>query len=138
MGKKQDPKAAKGGGDSGKKGSAKGGKGGDSSGDAKGGKSAPKGAQSINVRHILCEKHGEREKALERLRNGEKFNVVAQEMSQDKARQGGLLGWKTRGSLDPEFEKVAFELAASTVDSPSYGLAHTQFGYHIIMVEGRK
>jgi len=51
---------------------------------------------------------------------------------------GGSLGWKTKGSLDPEFEKVAFELAASTVDNPSYGLAHTPFGYHIIMVEGRK
>ncbi|KAK4186892.1 peptidyl-prolyl cis-trans isomerase PIN4 [Podospora australis] len=136
MGKnKQEPKGGakggkgKGGGSAEDKG-AGGGKG--------GGGGKQKGAMSINVRHILCEKHGEREKALERLKNGDKFNVVAQEMSQDKARAGGSLGWKTRGSLDPEFEKVAFELPVSSVDNPTYELCHTQFGYHIIMVEGRK
>jgi NIMA-interacting peptidyl-prolyl cis-trans isomerase 4 len=96
---------------------------------------------------------------MERLRNGEKFDAVARDMSQDKARQGkgcscsllsapaytpvyattgGSLGWKSKGSLDPEFEKIAFELPQSTVDAPKYDRVKTQFGYHIIMVEGRK
>ncbi|KEZ42541.1 hypothetical protein SAPIO_CDS5763 [Scedosporium apiospermum] len=97
-----------------------------------------KGAQSINVRHILCEKHGKKEEALAKLRDGAKFDEVAREFSEDKARQGGSLGWKTRGSLDPKFEEVAFALEASSTGNPKIGEAKTGFGYHIIMVEGRK
>lgn len=47
-----------------------------------------KPATAINVRHILCEKHSKKEEALEKLRNGAKFDEVAREMSEDKARQG--------------------------------------------------
>jgi len=67
-----------------------------------------------------------------------KFDEVAREFSEDKARQGGSLGWKARGSLDPQFESAAFALEASTTANPKYGEAKTGFGYHIIMVEGRK
>jgi peptidyl-prolyl cis-trans isomerase NIMA-interacting 4 len=52
--------------------------------------------------------------------------------------QGGALGWKTRGDLDPTFEEKAFELEASTTANPKYVEVKTGFGYHIIMVEGRK
>jgi NIMA-interacting peptidyl-prolyl cis-trans isomerase 4 len=51
-----------------------------------GGKLKP--ATSINVRHILCEKHSNKEKALARLALGEKFDDVARDLSEDKARQG--------------------------------------------------
>lgn len=51
---------------------------------------------------------------------------------------GGALGWKTKGSLDPQFEAVAYGLETSTTGNPKYGEAKTGFGYHIIMVEGRK
>jgi len=56
--------------------------------DAAGGKGKLKPATSINVRHILCEKHSKKEEALEKIRNGAKFDEVAREMSEDKARQG--------------------------------------------------
>ncbi|KAF2222726.1 peptidyl-prolyl cis-trans isomerase PIN4, partial [Elsinoe ampelina] len=102
------------------------------------GSSKVKGAQSINVRHILCSKHGKKEEALAKLNAGTKFDDVAKEFSEDKARQGGSLGWKTKGSLLPEFEKVAFELEPSSTGSPKWGEAKTSEGYHIIMVEGRK
>ncbi|KAJ5894127.1 Peptidyl-prolyl cis-trans isomerase pin4 [Penicillium taxi] len=107
---------------------------------AKGGKADSKtaGGQSINVRHILCEKHSKKEEALEKLRNGTKFDEVAREFSEDKARQGGSLGWKVRGSMDAEFEKVAYELEPSTTAKPKYVEVKTGFGYHIIMIEGRK
>lgn len=49
-----------------------------------------------------------------------------------------MLGWKKRGDLDLTFETVAFELETSTTASPKYAEAKTGFGYHIIMVEGRK
>ncbi|KAF4121277.1 peptidyl-prolyl cis-trans isomerase NIMA-interacting 4 [Geosmithia morbida] len=113
-----------------KKGGGKGGGGGDK--DAAGG-GKTKGAQSINVRHILCEKHSKKEEALEKLNNGIKFDEVARTFSEDKARQGGSLGWKSKGSLDPKFEEVAFALEPSTTSSPKIGEAKTGFGYHIIM-----
>ncbi|KAJ5246128.1 peptidyl-prolyl cis-trans isomerase [Penicillium chermesinum] len=114
--------------------------GGDAAGKEKGGKGALKAATSINVRHILfqCEKHSKKEEALEKLRNGAKFDEVAREFSEDKARQGGSLGWKVRGSLDAAFEKAAYELEPSTTGNPKYVEVKTGFGYHIIMVEGRK
>lgn len=51
---------------------------------------------------------------------------------------GGSLGWKIRGSLDAAFEKAAYDLEPSTTGNPKYVEAKTGFGYHIIMVEGRK
>ena len=52
----------------------------------KGGK--VKGAQSLNVRHILCQKHAKKEEALVKLNDGVKFDEVAREFSEDKARAG--------------------------------------------------
>ncbi|GAB7322414.1 hypothetical protein MBLNU13_g03364t1 [Cladosporium sp. NU13] len=101
-------------------------------------KGAQKGAQSINVRHILCEKHAKKEEALKKLNDGVAFNKVAEEYSEDKARAGGSLGWKGKGALMPEFEKVAFELEVSTIGSPKWAECKTSEGYHIVMVEGRK
>jgi len=121
----------------GDKGGAKGGKGKAEASDSKGG-GKQKGAQSINVRHILCEKMSKKDEALGKLKEGMAFNKVAETYSEDKARNGGSLGWKTRGSLDPKFEEVAFELEPSTTANPKYAEVKTQFGYHIIMVEGRK
>ncbi|KAI9849465.1 MAG: Peptidyl-prolyl cis-trans isomerase pin4 [Sclerophora amabilis] len=106
--------------------------------DKKGDGKQLKAATSINVRHILCEKHSKKEDALTKLRDGAKFDEVAKEFSEDKARQGGSLGWKTRGSLDPAFEKAAYDLEPSTTGSPTYVEVKTGFGYHVIMVEGRK
>lgn len=83
------------------------GKGGGGDDKAAGGKA--KGAQSINVRHILvsrdchstmtnvwltrdqCEKHSKKEEALEKLNEGVKFDEVARNYSEDKARQGKYL-----------------------------------------------
>jgi NIMA-interacting peptidyl-prolyl cis-trans isomerase 4 len=66
------------------------GKGKDSSSESKGSGSGGKlkAATSINVRHILCEKHSKKEEALAKLREGKKFDEVAREYSEDKARQG--------------------------------------------------
>ncbi|QIW96670.1 hypothetical protein AMS68_002188 [Peltaster fructicola] len=108
----------------------------DADGDKGGSKT--KGAQSINVRHVLCEKHAKKEEALAKLNNGAKFDDVAREFSEDKARQGGALGWKQRGDLLEAFAAVAFELEQSTTSNPKYAEAKTSEGYHIIMVEGRK
>ncbi|KAI9758348.1 MAG: Peptidyl-prolyl cis-trans isomerase pin4 [Chaenotheca gracillima] len=103
-----------------------------------GGSKILKPATAINVRHILCEKLSKKDEAVTKLRDGAKFDEIAREFSEDKARQGGSLGWKTRGSLDPAFEKLAYDLEPSTTANPKYGEVKTGFGYHVIMVEGRR
>ncbi|KAJ7634756.1 hypothetical protein FB45DRAFT_473480 [Roridomyces roridus] len=98
-----------------------------------------KAATAVNVRHILCEKHSRATEALEKIQEGQAFNKVAQEYSEDKAKAGGSLGWMVRGSMVGAFQDVAFALTPSTVDKPIIsGLVKTNFGYHIIMVEGRR
>ncbi|RPB21942.1 FKBP-like protein [Terfezia boudieri ATCC MYA-4762] len=99
-----------------------------------------KPATSISVRHILCAKHSLALTAISRLQAGESFDTVAREVSEDKARQGGNLGWKVRGSLIKEFEDAAYKLPVSSVNKPVYTTepVKTSEGYHVIMVEGRK
>ncbi|NXB16930.1 PIN4 isomerase, partial [Rhagologus leucostigma] len=95
---------------------------------------------SVQVRHILCEKHGRAMEAMEKLKSGQRFSEVAAQYSEDKARQGGDLGWMTRGSMVGPFQEAAFALPVSSMDKPVYTdpPVKTKFGYHIIMVEGRK
>lgn len=141
------PPKGKGGDAKGGKGDAKGAKGGKAAGksggeeasDSKGGKQA-KGGTAVKVRHILCEKQSKVLEALEKLKGGMKFNEVAAAYSEDKARQGGDLGWMTRGSMVGPFQDAAFALPISSLGSPVYTdpPVKTKFGYHIIMVEGKK
>ncbi|CAG2182506.1 unnamed protein product, partial [Oppiella nova] len=67
-------------------------------------------------------------------------NEVAQQYSEDKARSGGDLGWMTRGSMVGAFQDAAFALPVSTTGSPiiTDPPVKTKFGYHIIMIEGKK
>jgi len=103
------------------------------------GKGGLKAATAVNVRHILCEKHSKATEALQRIQSGERFDKVAQECSEDKAKAGGSLGWMVRGSMVGPFQDAAFALEPSTVDKPILSpLVKTNFGYHIIMVEGRR
>lgn len=77
--------------------------------------------------------------ALEKIQGGQRFDKVAQEYSEDKAKAGGSLGWMTRGSMVGPFQDAAFALQPSTIDKPILSaLVKTSFGYHIIMVEGRR
>ncbi|KAG6919805.1 Peptidyl-prolyl cis-trans isomerase pin4 [Tephrocybe rancida] len=72
-------------------------------------------------------------------KEGQAFNKVAQEYSEDKAKAGGSLGWMVRGSMVGAFQDAAFALTPSSVDKPIVSsLVKTNFGYHIIMVEGRR
>ncbi|KAI9011366.1 hypothetical protein BC832DRAFT_529465, partial [Gaertneriomyces semiglobifer] len=99
-----------------------------------------KAANSIKVRHILCEKHSKCMEAMAKLKEGTSFDKVAEQYSEDKAKAGGSLGWMVRGSMVGPFQEAAFALQPSTVSSPIYTNppVKTGFGYHIIMVEDRK
>ncbi|KAJ2454532.1 Peptidyl-prolyl cis-trans isomerase pin4 [Coemansia sp. RSA 2424] len=73
-----------------------------------------KDVNSIQVRHILCEKQSKALEAKEKLDAGAAFNVVATDYSEDKARNGGSLGWMERGSMVGAFQDAAFLLPIST------------------------
>nr|XP_058151593.1 peptidyl-prolyl cis-trans isomerase NIMA-interacting 4-like [Dasypus novemcinctus] len=127
----------------GKSSSGKGGKGGAASGSDSADKKAqgPKGGGSaVKVRHILCEKHIRIMEAMEKLKSGVRFNEVATQYSEDKARQGCDLGWMTRGSMVGPFQEAEFALPISGLDKPMFTepSVKTKFEYHIIVVEGRK
>ncbi|CAG8538468.1 3339_t:CDS:2, partial [Ambispora leptoticha] len=95
-------------------------KGSDAGDDEKSGKSGKlKAANSIKVRHILCEKHSKAMEALQKIiEENIRFDKVAELYSEDKAKQGGSLGWMTRGSMVGEFQEAAFALQPSTLDNP--------------------
>jgi hypothetical protein len=48
--------------------------------------------------------------ALEKINSGQKFDAVASQYSEDKARSGGDLGWKTRQEVVGAFAEAAFKL----------------------------
>eukprot|EP00891_Asterochloris_glomerata_P009381 jgi/Astpho2/9381/Aster-01650 len=73
--------------------------------------------------------------AQERIRNGEQFATVASGMSEDKARQGGDLGWKGRQDVVGAFAEAAFKLDVGEMTAAP---VKTHFGHHLILCEGRK
>lgn len=52
----------------------------------------------------------------------------------------GDLGWMIRGSMVGPFQDAAFALPVSSLGNPVYTdpPVKTKFGYHIIMIEGKK
>jgi peptidyl-prolyl cis-trans isomerase SurA len=71
-----------------------------------------------------------------KLTNGADFAQVAKEQSEDQGStlQGGDLGWVTPGTMVPEFEDVMNKTNIGGISKPF----RTQFGWHILQVEGRR
>lgn len=72
----------------------------------------------------------------DRIMRGEDFAKVAEERSDDPGSKvkGGDLGYFLKGQMTPPFEAVAFSLPVGQVSE----LVETEFGIHIIKVEGRR
>lgn len=74
-------------------------------------------------------------KVKEDLRSGVDFAELARKYSDDgSARDGGDLGWTTRGSFVPEFEAAAFQLEINETSD----IIETEYGYHIIQLMERR
>ncbi|MEM2107945.1 MAG: peptidylprolyl isomerase [Candidatus Bathyarchaeia archaeon] len=83
----------------------------------------------VHCAHILVKTESEAKAVLERLKKGEKFSAIAQQISLcPSKKRGGDLGTFTRGKMVKEFENAAFALKKGEVS----GIVKTQFGYHII------
>lgn len=76
------------------------------------------------------------EAAQARLKAGADFAAVASEVSEDTGSkaQGGELGWFPKERMDPAFSEAAFGAAPGQVVGP----VKSQFGFHLIKVEGRR
>ncbi|WP_025666066.1 peptidylprolyl isomerase [Aquimarina sp. EL_43] len=68
--------------------------------------------------------------------NGESFDVVAKAYSQDPsvAKNNGNLGWFSAFRMVYPFEEAAYETKVGEVSEPF----RTQFGYHVVKVNGRE
>ena len=93
--------------------------------------------REINTRHILLKTEEEAKQVQAKLQKGEDFTELAKKYSIDPnvKQSGGEIGFQPKGSLIPEFENAAYKL--NKVGQLS-GIVKTQFGYHIIRLEGIK
>ena len=95
---------------------------------------AQKPETEIHARHILVPTEAEAKAALKRVKKGEDFAKVADELSKDPGSQGGDLGWFTKDQMVPEFADAAFKLEHGQISDP----VKSQFGWHVIKVEGKR
>jgi peptidyl-prolyl cis-trans isomerase C len=95
---------------------------------------AQKPETEIHARHILVPTKAEAVAALKRIKGGEDFGKVADQISKDPGGNGGDLGWFTKDRMEPAFADAAFKLQPGQISDP----VQTQFGWHIIQVEGRR
>ncbi|OGH76918.1 MAG: hypothetical protein A2469_02050 [Candidatus Magasanikbacteria bacterium RIFOXYC2_FULL_40_16] len=102
--------------------------------------------EEISASHILFRTDGEdvdeeevkeiAEAVLERAKGGEDFAALATEFGSDATKDaGGSLGWFGRGMMVPEFEEAVFAVEPGQVGAE---LVETEFGYHIVKVDGKR
>ena len=101
-------------------------------------------AQDCEVSHILVKTEGEDTleaynqalNVIARLKSGEDFGKVADEVSADQSvtRNHGYLGWFTALQLVWPFEKAMYELPIGEISNP----IKSDYGYHIIKVHNRR
>ena len=100
-------------------------------------------AEQRRVRHILLSVNDPKDDAaiklkaegiLKRAQSGEDFSKLAKEFSQDpgSAAQGGDLGWSERKIFVGPFADAAFGMKVDEIRGP----VKTQFGYHILKLDG--
>ena len=84
----------------------------------------------VHALHILVPTEEEAKKVEARLKAGEDFGKLADELSKDPGSKGGDLGWFTKDRMVPEFAEAAFKLEPGKISEP----VKSQFGWHVIKV----
>jgi peptidyl-prolyl cis-trans isomerase C len=89
----------------------------------------------IKASHILVKDEKTAQDVLAKVKGGASFEELAKQFSMDSAAQkGGDLGWFSKGTMLPEFEKAAFGLK----EGEASGIVRTKFGFHIIKLTGKR
>ncbi|WP_042476681.1 peptidylprolyl isomerase [Bacillus ndiopicus] len=93
-------------------------------------------SQELKARHILVKDKKTAEDAIKRIKDGEDFAKVAEELSTDpgSAAKGGDLDWFSAGTMVKEFNDAAYALELNTLSEP----VKSQFGYHVIEVTEKR
>jgi len=93
-----------------------------------------KGQQEYLVRHILTPSQAEAAEALNRIRQGASFDLVANALSRDEgsASNGGNLGWSRFEFFHPDFATAMKALAPKGLSAEP---VHSPFGWHVIEVQ---
>lgn len=92
--------------------------------------------EKVTASHILVANEEEAKKVKERLDAGEKFEALAKELSTDpgSAANGGSMRETSPSTYVPEFAQALAKLEVGQISEP----VKTEFGYHIIRLDGRK
>jgi len=93
-----------------------------------------KAETEAKARHILVASEEEAKAVLRRLKAGEDFAKVADEVSKDPGSKGGDLGWFSADRMVPEFSTAAFKLEKGQISDP----VKSQFGWHVIKLEDKR
>ena len=93
-----------------------------------------KSEEEISARHILVPTEEEAKAAFKRVKGGENFAKVADEVSKDPGSKGGDLGWFTKDRMVPEFGEAAYKLKKGEISDP----VKSQFGWHVIKLEDKR
>ncbi len=91
--------------------------------------------KEVRACHILVKTKEQAEQIREEVINGRNFSAAASEYSIcPSGKEGGDLGYFSRGMMVPAFENVAFRIPIGEVSKP----VETQFGWHLILVTDRR
>ncbi len=93
--------------------------------------------QQLRARHILVQSEAQAREVIGELQRGGDFAAIARARSMDPGgrQDGGDLGWFGEGDMVPEFYAAAARIADGQVGGDP---VRTQFGWHVIKVEGRR
>ena len=91
--------------------------------------------EQVTASHILLETEADAKAVIAALQDGGDFAALAKEKSTGPSGpNGGALGTFGHGQMVPAFETAAFDLAVGSYsDTP----VQTQFGWHVIKVDGK-
>ncbi len=94
------------------------------------------GQPVVSASHILVSREAEANEIKAKIESGEmSFEDAAKQYSSCPSKaQGGDLGEFGRGQMVPEFEQAAFDMEIGELRGP----VKTQFGYHLIRLDGKK
>jgi peptidyl-prolyl cis-trans isomerase C len=94
------------------------------------------GPTEVDARHILVKTQAQAEQIITQLNHGANFAKLAEKDSIDPgAANGGELGWFTQDQMVPAFANAAFALKVGQYTKTP---VQSQFGWHVILCEGRR